>query len=163
MIKSIWFRDYTLDELESLSRDNMVSHLGIRLTEIGTDFLSGTMPVDHRTCQPAGLLHGGASVALAETLGSFAANLCVDPERKTCVGQEVSASHLRSVRKGLVIGTARPVHLGRSSHVWRIDILDERRRLVCVSRLTVAVVASGHGGGRLRLGSETSATSGVLD
>jgi 1,4-dihydroxy-2-naphthoyl-CoA hydrolase len=149
MKKTPWFRDYTLDELKSLSRGSMVAHLGIRMTEIGTDFLSGTMPVDHRTCQPAGLLHGGASVALAETLGSFAANLCVDPEHKACVGQEVSASHLRSVRKGVVTGTARPVHLGRSSQVWRIDILDERGRLVCVSRLTVAVVASGHGGGKL--------------
>lgn len=150
MRTSIWFRHYSLEELEPLAHGNMLAHLGIRLTEIGPDFLRGTMPVDQRTCQPAGLLHGGASVALAETLGSFAANLCIDPERKVCVGQEVSASHLRSVRQGLVTGTARPAHLGRSSQVWQIEIVDHRDRLVCVSRLTVAVVSSGHGGGETR-------------
>lgn len=150
MKKPVWFREYTLEQLEPLSRNNMVEHLGIRLTEIGSDFLQGTMPVDHRTHQPAGLLHGGASAALAETLGSFAANLCVDPSQKTAVGQEISASYLRSVRHGLVTGTARPLHLGRSSQVWQIEIVDERDRLVCVSRLTVAVVASGHGGGKLK-------------
>lgn len=149
MKKPVWFCEYTLEQLEPLSSNNMVEHLGIRLTEIGPDLLRGTMPVDHRTHQPAGLLHGGASVALAETLGSIAANLCVDPDRNVCVGQEISASHLRPVRQGLVTGTARPLHLGRSSQVWQIEIVDERDRLVCVSRLTVAVVAGGHGGGRL--------------
>jgi 1,4-dihydroxy-2-naphthoyl-CoA hydrolase len=150
MKKNIWFREYTLEELEPLTRNNMVEHLNIRLTEIGADFLSGTMPVDHRTHQPAGLLHGGASVTLAETLGSFAANLCVDPVRKGCVGQEISASHLRPVRDGRVLGTARPIHLGRSSQVWQIEITDERKRMVCLSRLTVAVVKNGHGGGELK-------------
>lgn len=149
--KTIWFRDYSLVELDHLSRGNMVEHLDIQMTEIGPDFLSGSLPVDHRTHQPAGLLHGGASVALAETLGSFAANLCVDPEKKACVGQEISASHLRSVRQGRVIGTARPLHRGRSSQVWEIKIVDERDRLVCVSRLTVAVVARGHGGGKMEV------------
>jgi uncharacterized protein (TIGR00369 family) len=149
MKKSVWFREYMLDELEPLTRNNMVEHLGIRLTEIGADFLSGSMPVDPRTHQPAGLLHGGASVALAETLGSFAANLCVDPGVKACVGQEISASHLRPVRQGLVTGTARPIHLGRSTQVWQIEIVDDRGRLVCLSRLTLAVVSSGHGGGKL--------------
>jgi len=147
----IWFRDYTLDELDHLSRDNMVEHLDIRVTEIGSDYLSASMPVDHRTHQPAGLLHGGASVALAETVGSFAANLCVDPEKKACVGQEISASHLRSVRQGRVLGTARPLHRGRSSQVWEIKIVDERGRLVCISRLTVAVVSRGHGGGKMKV------------
>lgn len=151
MKKSVWFREYSLEELEPLARGNMVEHLDIRLTEIGQDFLRGTMPVDRRTHQPAGLLHGGASVALAETLGSIAANLCVDPASKACVGQEISASHLRPVRQGLVTGTARVLHLGRHSPVWQIDIVDERERLVCVSRLTVAVVNSGHGGGKLKV------------
>lgn len=150
MQKRLWFREYNLEDLEFLSRNNMVEHLAIRVTELGPDFLRGTMPVDHRTHQPAGLLHGGASVALAETLGSFAANLCVDPSRKACVGQEISASHLRSVREGVVTGTARPKHIGRSSQVWEIEIVDERDRLVCLSRLTVAVVSSGHGGGKLK-------------
>ena len=147
-MKPIWFREYALEELRSLCHDNMVAHLGIELTELGADFLAGTMPVDARTTQPAGLLHGGASVALAETLGSIAANLCVDPARKVCVGQEVSASHLRPVRQGeTVTGTARPLHLGRSSQVWEIRVTDRRGRSICVSRLTVAVVAAGHGGG----------------
>ena len=91
--KTIWYQNYTLEEIEGICQGNMVSHLGIQLTELGEDFLVGTMPVDHRTTQPAGLLHGGASVALAESLGSIAANLCVDPERSVCVGQEINAGH----------------------------------------------------------------------
>jgi len=150
MPKSLWFREYSLEDLGFLTRHNMVEHLDIRLTELGSDFLRGTMPVDHRTHQPAGLLHGGASVALAETLGSFAANLCVDPAEKACVGQEINASHLRSVRQGLVTGTARSLYLGRSSQVWQIEIVDDRDRLVSISRLTVAVVKKGHGGGQLK-------------
>ena len=112
----------------------MLAHLGIELTELGNDYLVGTLPVDHRTTQPVGLLHGGASVALAESLGSIAACLCVDPERWVCVGQEINASHLRPVRKGLVTGIARPVHLGRSSQVWEISVVDERQRKVCAVR-----------------------------
>ena len=149
--KAIWFRDYQLDELKKLCLGNMVAHLGIELSEIGDDCLVGTMPVDYRTTQPAGLLHGGASVALAESLGSIAANLCVDPDRWVCVGQEINASHLRPVRRGQVIGTARPLYLGRSSQVWDISVVDERQRRVCVVRLTVAVVAAGHGGGKLKV------------
>lgn len=148
--KTIWFKDYRLDELQKLCLGSMVAHLGIELTRIGEDCLVGTMPVDHRTTQPAGLLHGGASVALAESLGSIAANLCIDPERRVCVGQEISASHLHPVRKGLVTGTATPLYLGRSSQVWEITIVDERQRKVCVVRLTVAVVAAGHGGGKIK-------------
>lgn len=152
MAQSIWHRDYALDELQAFCRGTLVAQLGIELTALGPDCLVGTMPVDHRTIQPAGLLHGGATVALAESLGSIAANLCVDPERWGCVGQEVSASHLRPVREGLVTATARPVHRGRTSQVWEIEVMDARQRKVCVVRLTVAVVAAGHGGGRLKGG-----------
>ncbi len=129
----------------------MVSHLGIELTELGDNCLVGTMPVDHRTTQPLGLLHGGASVALAESLGSIAASLCLDLDQWICVGQEISASHLRPVSKGRVTGTARPVYLGRASQVWEVSVVDERQRKVCVARLTVAVVAAGHGGGKIKV------------
>jgi 1,4-dihydroxy-2-naphthoyl-CoA hydrolase len=114
--------------------------LGIEFTEIGEDFIRGTMPVDARTHQPFGLLHGGASVALAETLGSMGANMCVDSSRYLCVGQEINANHLKSVRSGRVTGTARPLHVGKRSQVWSIDIVDDSGALVCVSRLTVAVI-----------------------
>jgi 1,4-dihydroxy-2-naphthoyl-CoA hydrolase len=151
MHKPIWFRDYQLDEIKPLCKANLAEHLEIELTELGNDHLVGTMPVDYRTAQPAGLLHGGASVALAETLGSIAANLCVDPDRWVCVGQEINASHLRPVRKGFVTGRAKPLYQGKSSQVWEVSITDERSRLVCMIRLTVAVVSAGHGGGKLRL------------
>lgn len=151
MNEAIWFRDYKLEEIMPSCKGNLSEHLGIELTGLGRDFLVGCMPVDHRTTQPAGLLHGGASVALAETLGSIAANLCVDPELRVCVGQEINASHLRPVRKGFVTGTAKPIYLGRSSQVWEIGITDERQRSVCLVRLTVAVVSAGHGGGKLKL------------
>jgi len=130
MSEAIWFNNYQLSEVEPLCKTNMVEHLGIELTGLGHDHLVGTMPVDHRTTQPAGLLHGGASVALAETLGSIAANLCVDPERWVCVGQEINASHLRPVRKGCGTGTAKPLYVGRSSQVWEIVIVDDRKRIV---------------------------------
>ncbi|MDX1549357.1 MAG: hotdog fold thioesterase [Lysobacter spongiicola] len=116
--------------------------LGIRFTEIGPDYLRGTMPVDERTKQPYGLLHGGASVLLAETLGSTAGNLCV-PEGRVCVGLEINANHLRAVRGGSVTGTARPLHVGGRTQVWEIRIEDARGKLACISRLTLAVVASG--------------------
>ena len=150
MDKPLWFSNYRLKDLQLFCENNMLAHLGIELTELGIDSLIGTMPVDQRTTQPAGLLHGGASIALAESLGSIAANLCVDPDRWTCVGQEINASHLRPVRKGHVTGIAKPVYIGRSSQVWEINVVDERQRKVCVVRLTVAVVAVGHGGGRLK-------------
>ena len=148
MTDTIWYRAYRLREVQQLADGNLLEHLGIRLTELGPDFLAGTMPVDRRTIQPAGLLHGGASVALAESLGSIAASLCVDPRTRTCVGQEINASHLRPVRDGEVTGVARPMHRGRRSQVWEIRITDQRERLVCVVRLTVAVVDRGHGGGQ---------------
>ena len=123
-----------------MRRGTMVEHVDIQITEVGEDFLRGTMPVDHRTVQTMGILHGGASVVLAETLGSIAANLCVDQSRQACVGQEINANHLRPVASGLVTGTARPIHLGTRSQVWQIEIRDERERLVCISRLTMAII-----------------------
>ena len=137
---SIWFRPITPDELNRQSRGSLHELLDIRFIEIGPDYLRATMPVDARTFQPFGLLHGGASVSLAETLGSVGANCCVDPARAYCVGQEINANHLRAVRSGRVTGTARPVHVGRRTQVWDIRIEDERQRLTCVSRLTMAVV-----------------------
>ena len=136
---AIWFASYTLEEAHG-GKFCMPDHLGIQLLEIGPDFLSGRMPVDDRTRQPQGILHGGASVVLAETLGSIAANLVVDRSKYRCVGQEVNANHVRAVPDGWVVGTARPLHLGRRSHVWDIRILDEQQRLVCISRLTMAVL-----------------------
>ena len=132
-------QDVTLDELNALSKGTLMEPLGIRFTELGADYLRGTMPVDARTHQPYGLLHGGASVALAETLGSSAGGLCVGPNQGV-VGIEINANHLRGVREGLVVGTARPIHVGRSTQVWEIKIEDERGRPVCVSRLTLAVI-----------------------
>lgn len=142
---SIWHGTYTLDELNAISANTMIDHLQIVFTEIGDDFLRAAMPVDHRTHQTFGLLHGGASVALAETLGSMGAQMCVDPAKFQCVGQEINANHLRAVRSGRVCGTARAVHVGSRSQVWCIDIIDETGRLVCISRLTVAVVGTGTG------------------
>jgi 1,4-dihydroxy-2-naphthoyl-CoA hydrolase len=136
---SIWRRLQTLETLNTLGAGTMARPLGIVFTEIGEDFIRGTMPVDDRTRQPLGLLHGGASVALAETLGSTGANLCVDDSR-LCLGQEINANHVRSARTGTVTGTARPLHIGGRSQVWGIDIVDESGALVCISRLTMAVI-----------------------
>ncbi len=136
----IWHRPLTPDALNAFGRGSMVEHLGIVFDEVGPDYLMGSMPVDHRTHQPFGLLHGGASVALAETLGSTAGSCCVDPERQVCVGLEINANHVRAVRQGRVAGTARPLHLGARTQVWEIRIRDEAGALVCVSRLTLAVL-----------------------
>ena len=130
----------SLDALNAMSRGTAIEPLGIVFTEMGPDWLRGTMPVNASTRQPYGLLHGGASVLLAETLGSSAGMLCVG-EGEGCVGVEINANHLRGVREGLVTGTARPLHVGRQTHVWEIRIEDERQRLVCISRLTLAVIA----------------------
>jgi 1,4-dihydroxy-2-naphthoyl-CoA hydrolase len=137
---SIWFRPYTLEELDRQSQGCMVEHLDIRFTEIGPDYVRATMPADARTWQPFGLLHGGASVTLAETLGSVGANCVVDNSKFFCVGQEINANHLRGVRSGRVTGTARPIHIGGRSQVWEIRIEDQKGRLACISRLTLAVV-----------------------
>lgn len=136
----IWQQDTDLARINGWAANTMLETLGIRYTGIGEDWLRGTMPVDHRTRQPYGLLHGGASVALAETLGSSAAMLTLDPAKFGVVGLEINANHVRGVREGTVTGTAKALHIGRSTQVWEIRIEDERQRLVCVSRITMAVV-----------------------
>lgn len=138
--ESIWRANVNLDEVNQFARGSMIEHLGIDFVEVGPDFLRGTMPVDHRTVQPFGILHGGASVVLAETLGSMAANLCIDTDTKLCVGLDISANHVRQVIDGRVAGTARPVHIGRKTHVWEIKIENENADLVCISRLTMIVL-----------------------
>ena len=137
---SIWFASPTVEDANRHMQPVLGGHLGIRFTEFGDDYVRGTMPVEARTHQPMGILHGGASVVLAETLGSVAANCVVDPAKFYCVGQEINANHLRPVSSGLVTGTARAIHLGTRSQVWGIEIRDPRERLVCISRLTMAVV-----------------------
>jgi len=137
---SIWRSLLPLETLNAGGASTLMGPLGIEFTEIGEDFIRGTMPVDARTHQPFGLLHGGASVALAETLGSMGANMCVDSSRYLCVGQEINANHLKSVRSGHVTGTARPLHVGTRSQVWSIEIVNDSGALVCVSRLTIAVI-----------------------
>ena len=129
-----------LAAVNTLAADTLVSHLGIVITEAGDDWLRGTMPVDARTVQPYGILHGGASVALAETLGSVAGNLCVDTSKEMVVGLEINANHVRAMRGGRVTGTARALHVGRSTQLWEIRIENDEGKLVCVSRLTLAVV-----------------------
>lgn len=136
----LWKQDTDLARVNAWSERTMMQALGIRITEIGEDFLRGTMPVDARTHQPFGLLHGGASVALAETLGSTAALLTLDPDSEVAVGLDINANHVRAVRAGTVVGTARPLHLGRSTQVWEIRIEHEDGALVCITRLTMAVV-----------------------
>jgi 1,4-dihydroxy-2-naphthoyl-CoA hydrolase len=144
---TIWRSLRSLADLNSGRDGTLIEHLGIEFSEIGDDFVRATMPVDHRTRQPYGLLHGGASVALAETSGSMGATMCVDVAEYLCVGQEINANHVRSVRSGLVTATARPVHLGGRTHVWTIDIVNEDGKLVCTSRLTVAIIRRGALGG----------------
>ncbi|SRR5579875_357631 len=135
----IWKRQTDLDTLNGGSARTLMRAIDIRITELGDDFLRGTMPVDDRTRQPYGLLHGGASVALAETLGSTAAMLCCEAGQ-AAVGLEINANHLRAVRDGTVTGTARPLHLGRSTQVWEIRIENAAGQLVCIARLTMAIV-----------------------
>jgi len=135
---TIWKKAVDLDTLNKTSQNTLIEHLKIVYTELGDDYISATMPVCSFTHQPLGMLHGGASVVLAETLGSVAANFCV-PEGSYCVGLDINANHVRSMRSGEVIGTAKPIHLGVSTQVWQINITDERGRLVCTSRLTIAV------------------------
>jgi len=137
---SLWHLATTPELLTERGSRTLPGHLGIRVTEIGADYLRATMPVSAHTHQPFGVLHGGASVALAETVGSLAAMLCVDPHRYMCLGQEINANHLRAISSGTVTATARPYHIGTRSHVWSIEIRDESERLVCVSRLTMAIV-----------------------
>jgi 1,4-dihydroxy-2-naphthoyl-CoA hydrolase len=138
----IWFnKELKLEDLKPLGPATLGEHLGIELSELGDDYLKCRMPVDDRTRQPYGLLHGGASCALAETVGSIASALVVDREKYACVGLEINANHVKSATEGYVTGTAIPLHIGASTHVWDIKIHDEANRLICVSRLTVAVIA----------------------
>ena len=137
---SIFKPGITLEVLNKLSTNTMVDHLGITYTAIGVDYLEAKMPVDHRTHQPLGLLHGGASAALAETLGSVAAMCCLDTNLQYPVGLEINANHIKSVREGFVIGTVKPIHVGKKTHVWEIKISTEKNELVCISRITMAII-----------------------
>ncbi|EMR02935.1 hotdog fold thioesterase [Cesiribacter andamanensis] len=130
----------TVEALNRMSRNTMMEHLGIEYTEVGADFISARMPVDARTHQPFGLLHGGASVVLAETLGSVAANHCLDGQKQYAVGLDINANHIRSMRSGWVLGTTRPLHIGGKTQVWEIRITSEEGALVCISRITMAVL-----------------------
>lgn len=138
----IWKQAASIAHMNEVSRGTMVEHLGIVFTDVGEDYIEASMPVNERTVQPFGILHGGASVALSESLGSIAAYLCIaDPSKYTSVGVEINANHLRSVGSGEeVIGRATPVRIGRRIQVWNIDIRDGQDRLICTSRLTVAIV-----------------------
>ncbi|HTB87148.1 MAG TPA: hotdog fold thioesterase [Steroidobacteraceae bacterium] len=140
---SIWRNLRTVEDLNANRKGTLIENLGILFTEIGADFVRGTMPVDTRTMQPYGLLHGGASVALAESLGSMGAAMCVDAAEYQVVGQEINANHVRAARSGLVTGTARAVHLGGRTQVWTIDIVNDAQKLVCISRITMAVIKRG--------------------
>ena len=130
----------TVEALNLIARGNMLEHLGIEITEVGQNYLSGKMPVDHRTTQPYGLLHGGASVVLAETLGSVASNLLIDQEKQYAVGLEINANHVKSAKNGHVYGKATIAHAGKRTHIWEIKILNDDYELVCISRLTVAII-----------------------
>ncbi len=140
-MEAIWFKkELSIEELTSLCNQTIAQLLDLKFIETGSNYIKATMPVDHRTHQPYGLLHGGASCVLAETLGSIASGHVIDPEKFICVGIEINANHIRSVRSGLVTGITTPIHIGASTHVWDIKIYDEREKLVCVSRLTVAIL-----------------------
>jgi len=137
---SIWFKEYTLEDIAWMSKGTMVEAIGIELTEIAPGSLKGRMPVDHRTMQPMKILHGGASVALAETLGSVAAGLVIDATKYICVGLDINANHLRPASSGFVYGEAKPIHLGKKTQVWSIEIKNEEGKMVCISRLTMSVL-----------------------
>ena len=145
---TLWFGPASIDSLNSMSTNTLVEHIGIEFTDIGEDYIKARMPVDHRTVQPARILHGGASVTLAETLGSVAAYLCIDSTKKLAVGMEINANHVLAVHEGYVFGTVRPLHIGNSTHVWEIHIRDDRERLVCISRITMAVLDQKAAGNR---------------
>jgi 1,4-dihydroxy-2-naphthoyl-CoA hydrolase len=137
---SIFNPGVTLESLNKLFANTMVSHLGIEITQVGDNFIEARMPVDARTQQPLGLLHGGASVTLAETLGSVAATCCVDPDTQYCVGLDINANHIKSVRSGFVFGITSPIHIGKRTHVWEIRIVNETKELICISRITMAII-----------------------
>jgi len=136
----MWFKNFTVEDLNSRPKNHIGALLDIQFTEIGENFITGTMPVDERTHQPAGILHGGASVVLAETLGSIASYMIIDPEKYVAVGLEVNANHLRPVKSGLVKGVCTPIHIGAKTHIWDIKLYNDRGKMSCISRLTVAVI-----------------------
>lgn len=137
----IWKNPITIQGLNAITQDTLVSHLGIEFIDFGDDFLKAKMPVDKRTIQPMGLLHGGASVSMAETMGSLASVCCIDFTTHDAVGIEINANHLSSVTSGCVTGTVTPIRIGRTIHVWNIDIRDENGKAICISRLTIAIIA----------------------
>lgn len=140
----IWFKDYTLEQLKGVRNTNMSAHLGFEFTEVGPDFLCGRLPVDHRTTQPFGIFHGGASCVLSESLGSIAAWMTIDPDKYRAVGIEINANHIRAVTSGHVIGRASPMHLGKRTQVWQTDLTEEATgKRVAISRLTVAIIDHG--------------------
>ena len=138
---SIWYRTPDPALIDAMSKGTIDEHLGIKITQVGDDYLSGTMPADKRTFQPYGIVHGGANVVLAETLGSIAGAHVIDTNSLLCLGQEVSATHLRPVSSGMVTGTARPIHLGKRSHVWEIRLENDQGKLSCIAKLILAIVA----------------------
>jgi len=137
---SIWQVPMSLSALETRGQNTLIQHVGIQFTEIGDDFLTARMPVDQRTRQPLGIMHGGASCVLAESVGSTAANCCVDPAQFYCVGLEINTNHIRAIREGFVFGTAKPFHLGKSTQVWSIEIINEKKELISINRLTMMVL-----------------------
>ena len=140
-MSAIWHQTPDPDYInQHMATGTIAEQLGILMTEIGGDFITGTMPADARTFQPYGVVHGGANVVLAETLGSTAGAYVIDQSRFMCLGQDVSATHLRPVSSGLVTGTARPVHLGKRSHVWQMELFDDAGRLSCISKLILAII-----------------------
>ncbi len=139
---SIWFKPYGLKDVVALFDNNLSKHIGIEFQEIGPDYLTAVMPVDERTKMAFGGLHGGASCVLAEELATYASYLCIDPDKNRVVGLEINANHVRRMQGGRVYGICRPIHLGRSTHIWDIRITDEKERIVCVSRMTVAVLTN---------------------
>ena len=139
-MKPIWHQPLTLEALQQRGKNTLIEYIGIEFIEIGENFLVARMAVDHRTIQPAGIMHGGSSCVLAETIGSTAANCCVDSTQFYCVGLDINTNHIKSIREGYVIGTAKPFHLGRSTQVWGIEIVNEQNQLISVNRLTMAVI-----------------------
>ncbi len=137
---SIWYRTPEPSLIDAMSKGTIDEHLGIKITQVGDDYLSGTMPADKRTFQPYGIVHGGANVVLAETLGSIAGAHVIDTNSQLCLGQEVSATHLRPVSSGMITGTARPIHLGKRSHVWEIRLENDQGKLSCIAKLILAIV-----------------------
>jgi 1,4-dihydroxy-2-naphthoyl-CoA hydrolase len=136
----IWFKEVQLADMNNVGNNTMSKHLGIEVIEIGSDFIKAKMPVDERTKQPYGILHGGASVALAETIGSYGSHLIIDNSKFLSVGLEINANHIRKASQGHVTGIAKPIHIGKSTHVWGIEIVDDKGQLICICRLTVAII-----------------------